>query len=106
MEIGANNSNIENQDINFKIDNMNIEKINNLSNEISLDKYIKNIFRHFESFQYKLLDEKKYHDYIESQFKNILKNDYNLTDEKIKIIDTKNKFFYDYIFKMLWKIMS
>ena len=40
---------------------MNIEKIN-LSNEISQYKYIKNIYRHFESFQYELLDEKKYHD--------------------------------------------
>ena len=60
IENKVNNSNSENQYINFKIDNIYVEKINkiNLTNEISQDKYIKNICRYFESFQYELLDEK------------------------------------------------
>ena len=91
MENEKNNSKEKKQDINFKIDNMYMEKINkiNLTKKISQDKYIKNIYRYFENFQYELLDEKKYNDYIESQFKNILKNEYNLTEEEINIDESE-----------------
>ena len=88
-ESGTNNSNSNNDNINFKIDNMYLEKINqmNLTNKINKDKYIKKIYKYFDSFLYESLNESYYNDYINSELEDILKKDYNLTDDSIKITD-------------------